>query len=601
MPRVIKKEEKKFNSLAHAIREIKTNPLLTNSEVKEVKHEVVDIITFCTGTEFLDLENVNNRLTLWISQRVILKCFYMGTVGNENLTLSQQEWEWLYSNESDEERDSVTYKKNIKDVIRKMIRRGREPNMPYFKELHLALGRRSSKTLMASIITTYEAYKLLVINNGDPHGAYNLPADDEIAIINVALSQQQAGRLFGQIQARIRNSPFFKDRIAKETTSEIRLYTNRDLSKKINGTNLSVNGSIVLLCGHSNPDSLAGYSTVLILFDEIAFYDETGKVTGKYFYNRLKPSLAKFYNFQAARIVQISSPNTKVGIFYETFQMSTVDDDTGNSILSFQMPTWCMNPDIPYDTPELERDRRTNLDMFSIEYGAQWAEGGAYHNYFPEDLIERCIRGDIGPHRRPKPGVSYYLHIDPARKGNNYAAVLIAKERYTNSIGKRRNRCTLAGTWVWRPVPGMGLLFGEIDKQVIQICSIFHPMEVTYDDYQSTHSLQLLQSHGINTRRVTFNRGVKQKIYQNLYDMMCYQPEPELLLYDDGGESSLLIGEIRNIKKKFTQRGVAILPDKGADIKTDDLVDSLAGAVSAANEGLRMGLPEPVVVRTGWT
>jgi len=80
-----------------------------------------------------------------LKKHIILKCFYMGTLGNEKLTLSQEEWEWLYKNEPDEERDGVTYKKNIKDVIRKMLRRGREENMPYFKELHLALGRRSSK------------------------------------------------------------------------------------------------------------------------------------------------------------------------------------------------------------------------------------------------------------------------------------------------------------------------------------------------------------------------------------------------------------------------------------------------------------------------
>lgn len=599
MPRTIVKKEEKSNSLAEAIREIKLSPLLTKPEdSKKSAHKMLDVMSFCNDPSYLDL--ANNQLNLWISQRVILKCFYMGTIGNENLTLSQEEWEWLYSNEPDEERDGAIYKKNIKDIVRKMLRRARDPSMPYFKELHLALGRRSSKTLIASIITTYEAYKLLVINNGDPHGAYNLPNDDEIAIINVALSQNQAGRLFGQIQSRIRNSPFFKGRIAKETTSEIRLYTDRDLDKKRNGSTLSVNGSIVLLCGHSNPDSLAGYSTVLILFDEIAFYDETGKVTGKYFYNRLKPSLAKFYNFQAARIVQISSPNAKMGIFYETFQMSTVDDDVGNSILSFQLPTWCMNPDIPYNTAELERDRRANLDMFTIEYGAQWAEGGTYHNYFPEQLIERCLRGDIGPHKKPERGFNYYLHVDPAKSGNNYAAVLVAKQRYSNYLGKKRNRCYLAGLWVWRPIPALGLLFGEIDKQIIQICSVFHPMEVTYDDYHSVHSLQLLRSHGIHTKQISFNRNVKQKIYQNLSDMMSYQPEPELFLYDDGGESSLLIGELKSLKRKQTQRGVAIGPDKGGDVKSDDLADCLAGAVSAANEGLRMALPEPVVVRTGW-
>jgi hypothetical protein len=586
------------NPLISAIGEIKKNHALENLEndPNAPQSEIVDIIKFCDDPGYLDLLSKDNGLDLYLPQRIILKCFYMGSLGNEKLELTQQEWEWLYSKENDEELDGVTYHKNIKDVIRKMHKRMHDPEMPPFKELQLVLGRRGTKTLMASIITAYEAYKLLVINKGDPHSYYKLPADDEIAIINVALSQGQAGRLFGQIQSRLRNSPFFKGRIAKETSSEIRLFTDKDLSKKRRGTNISVNGSIILLCGHSNPDSLAGYSAILLLFDEIAFYDEKGIITGSYFYTRLKPSLSKFFKYNAARIVQISSPNTKMGIFYDKW----VESKTEDSVLSFQLPTWDVNPDVPYSEKELARDRRANPEMFAVEYGAQWAEGGTLKRYFPELLVKRCIRGDLGPHRRPEPGFNYYIHVDPAKKGNNYAAVMIGKQRYTNAMGHKRIRCVLAGLWIWRPVPGFGIQFNQVDREMIQICSIFHPISVTYDDYHSMQSLQLLRSHGINCHELSYNRNVKMKIYQNLTDIMSYQPDPELYLYDVGGDSSLLISELLNLNQKQTQYGYSIIPDKNAEVNTDDLADCLAGACVAANEGIRMGLPEPVVVRTGW-
>ena len=463
----------------------------------------------------------------------------------------------------------------------------------------------SHNTFLASIITAYEAYKLLVINNGNPHKYYNLPEDDEIAIINVALSQKQAGRLFGQVQARIRNSPFFSNRVAKETADTIRLYTDRDLQKRKDGSNLSIPGSVLLLCGHSNPDSLAGYSAILILFDEIAFYDETGKVTGKYFVNRLKPSLSKFYKYKAGKVVMISSPNIKNGAFYDAFMEATSSDEKiSNSCLSFQMPTWDINLDVPYDEPELAKERNANPEMFTVEYGAQWAEGGAYGNYFEEGAIDRCIMAgsalNLERHRRPKPATNYYMHVDPAKKSNNYAAVLVAKNRYVNAQGQKRTRCSLAGCWVWRPTPGLGLLFDEIDLEVIKICSIFHPMSVTYDDYHSVHSVQRLRGHGINCRQISFNDRIKCKVYQNLRNMMLYQPEPELLLYDDSPETNLLVSELKGLKFKKTKRGYTILPDKHGDITTDDLSDCLAGACSAANEGLRMALPSPTVVRTGW-
>jgi hypothetical protein len=600
------KKQKGINPLEEAILQISnSNPTLQKKEDKEI----VDVITFCERPEYLNLPGEN--LNLYIGQRVILKAFYRGTIGNEKLQLNKAEWEWLYDNEEDEVLDDVVYERNIKAVIKKLlemekmhhaIKSGNNPNdgLPddekkaeYFSMLLLVLGRRGSKTLMASIISAYEAYKLLAINDGDPHGYYALPSDDEIAIINVALSQQQAGRLFGQIQSRLRNSPFFKGRIAKSTTSEIRLYTDRDLAKKAEGVDIDVNGSILLLCGHSNPDSLAGYSAILILFDEIAFYDESGKVTGTYFFNRLKPSLAKFYKYNAGRVVMISSPNNRQGIFYDMFDISEQDE----AILSFQLPSWCVNDDISYHDKEMTRDRKNSPEMFAVEYGAQWATGGTYGNYFESGLIERCVRSDIGPHKGPQPGFNYYAHVDPANGGNNYSMVLVGAKRYKNQMGERRWQIHLAGAWIWKPMPGIGLQFHQIDKEVLSICQIFRPLLVTYDDFQSIHSLQYLRSNGVNCKKIQYNRSMKQKLYRNLKMLMEYQPQPEVFLYDDGGNASYMLLEMQHLKFKRIARGISILPDKNGDVKTDDVIDCLVGACSSANDGIMPSLPMPTTVR----
>lgn len=596
MPRVKKEETNKSGSLSQAIQAIKLHPVMTENEVKE--EEIVDIIKFCEDPRFLDLRmDSPNGMELFPVQKIILKCYYIGTIGNEKLSLTQEEWEWLYKMEPDEDRDGEVYSKNIKDVIRKMLKRQNDKTMLYFSDLHLVLGRRSSKTFMASIITAYEAYKLLVINGGEPHKYLNLPADDEIAIINVALSEKQAGRLFGQIQSRIRNAPFFKGRIAKETTQEIRLYTNMDLRKKNSSdTNLNVNGSVLLLCGHSNPDSLAGYSAVLILFDEIAFFDENGKVTGTNFVGRLKPSLAKFYKYNNARMVFISSPNGRSGVFYDRWE----DSKTDEKILSFQLPTWDVNPDVPYEHDELQRDRKSNIELFKKEFGSQWGESLSYHPFFDPVQIERCIRGDLQQQTRADPGINYYMHVDPAKKSHNYVAVMVGKERYETFQGHRRNRFFLAGIWIWRPQVGEGIQFTKIDQEMLQICRTFRPLSITYDDYHSMGSIELLRSHGFRTRITQFNRNMKWKIYQILRDAMCFQPQPELALYNNDPNSALLFMELMNIRTKQTQRGQTIVPDKSGEIKTDDVADCLAGAVAAAGEGLRAGLPEPVTVQMRW-
>ena len=575
------------NALLDAIMEINlSNPAL-NSDVKEKNNSIVDIITFCESPDYLDLPSSN--FIMWLPQKIILKSFYMGTRGNENIKLSQEEWKWLYDNSKNEERDGIIYEKNVNEVVEKLLKKEKEGFN--FTELHLCVGRRGTKSIISSIISAYEAYKLLTIGNGDPHKFYGIPNGEDIHIINVALSQDQAGTLFSMIRQRLMDAPFFRNRIQNATTTEMRLYTDNDIRKKKSqekkGSALEVKGSVVILCGHSNPDTLRGKSAILILFDELAFYDESGKTPGSAFYNALEPSIKKFKQFGDARLVEISSPNTAVGIFFDLFKNAK----TSNHILSFQLPTWCVNKDIPYEA--LSDERKRNPENFAIEFGAQWAKSGTYGNYFDTGLVDKCLRMDLTPHRKQMPGFNYYLHVDPAGGGDRYVAVLVAKERYTNHLGKKRVRVRLANIWIWEPEPGIGIQFNKVDKEIIQICSIFRPLAVSYDQYNSKQSIQLLRSHGINTIETSYNRGFKQKIYQNLKDMMTYYPEPELWLYDD----SRLILEMKALKKRPTQRGISIVTDKYGDTKTDDIIDCLAGATAMASENLRAALPSPVVVR----
>lgn len=571
-----KKKEEKSNSLLDALNQINLgNPSLTDSTDK---YKIVDIMTFCDSPELLNLPGTN--FNLWLPQRIILKSFYMGTRGNENLKLTQEEWQWLYDNSKNEEREGVIYEKNMGEVIDKLQRKERDGFN--FYELHLVLGRRASKTILASVISAYEAYKLIKIGNGNPHRFYGMPDGEDISIINVALSQDQAGKLFGHIETRITKSPFFKDRMAKRTTTEIRLYTDEDLKSKMKDPNAK--GSIQILCGHSDPKTLRGSGAVLILFDELAFYDESGKTPGSAFYNSLEPSTKKFKKFGDGRLVEISSPNSTVGIFYDIFDSAKTTDH----ILSYQLPTWCVNMDIPYES--MAEERKRNIGNFIIEYGAQWAKGGVYGKYFDDGLVDRCIVDGLVPHTRPEPGYNYYLHVDPANGGDRYVALLVGKRYYSNHMGQKRSVVSLANMWIWEPQKGVGLIFNHIDRDVIAIAKAFHVLAVSYDQWNSEQSLQLLRANGINVSCISYNRNFKMKIYQNLTDMMSYPTRPELLLYND----NRLISEMKALRKKATMRGMSLTTDKHGDVKTDDLVDSLAGAVAMASENVRPSLPLPV-------
>ena len=150
------------NSLADAIGEVERKIASQGNAQKTI----VDIMTFCDDPEYLSLPNSN--FNLYLSQRVILKTFYMGTRGNENLKLTKEEWGWLYSKMGKDVKGDMAYERNIEQVIEKLQEKEKAQAQALidndkdaydnhnFRELLLVLGRRSSKTILSSIITSYE-------------------------------------------------------------------------------------------------------------------------------------------------------------------------------------------------------------------------------------------------------------------------------------------------------------------------------------------------------------------------------------------------------------------------------------------------------------
>ena len=571
---IIERNQKGANTLAQTIEKLKR----AHDLVDKVDDQLVDIMTFCNSPVYLDLPTAN--FNLWMSQIVVLKCLYMGTSGNENIKLTADEMKWLY----DRNQSNVIQWLNDRDAGLKRER---------IAELVLVLGRRSSKTMLSSIISAYEIYKLLKVGDGDPYKYYGIPYDKEIAVLNVATSRPQAGRLFSDIKARIRNAPYFRGRIASTGADTIRIYTDVDLRKLEDPTiNVPVEGSVLIVCGHSNPDSLRGYMAICLLFDEIAFYDESDKVSGTYFYTTLKASMGDLTSKGIGLSVLISSPGPKTGVFYKLWKDST---EGKSGTLSFKMATWEFNPTRKYETdPELISARQFDQGRFEVEYGAEWPEGGMYGLYFPEHVIQESIRTDISEETKPDGRNQYFFHVDPALSGARYAIVAVKKTMYRDRAGMRCSRVVLAFTKVYDPDPKKGLNFDEIDKDVLALCRRFRPCIVSYDQFNSEHSLQMLDRAGHRTLRTSFNRGYKNKVYQNLKDLMC-KPEKGLYLYDD----PLLIKELMNLKFKPTPRGQSIGADKRGECPTDDVCDCLAGAAFLACGQNSIQLPESSLVYTG--
>jgi len=576
----IKSPSARKRTMGGIVSALESQHKLESPSTQPQSKQIVDIITFCEDPNLLDLPG--NNLILFPSQKIVLKCLYMGSRGNENLFLDAEEMQWL--------RD-----KNQHNVI-KMIERKTRGEKFRISELVMVLGRRSSKTVIASIISAYELYKLLMVGDGDPYKFYDIPYDQEIAVINVATSKDAAGRLWSNIRARIRNSPFFANRIQKPVKADrMRIYTDVDLRKMQDPTlNVPVDGSLLCMCGHTNYDALRGFQTICLLFDELAFYDECDKVSGSEFYNALAPSVGGFKGRDGVEDgvkVELSTPGPKSGIFYKLWESSLKID----SMLSFQIPTWEFNPRRPYDDPELVSARMKDMASFEIEYGAKWPEGGLSGIYFPEGLIQKATNLSLVEERDPDPGCEYYFHVDPALNNNRYVLVCVKRTLYRDQItGNLMPKVTLAFTRMWTAKEGVGLEYADIDREILQLCMTWHPVVVSYDQWQSVHSIQMLRQNGFNVVQTAFNRGYKQRIYQNLRNLM--QRDPCALEFYD---HSLLIQELLHLRYRPTARGVSIGADTKGDCPTDDFADCLAGSAFMASGNYHARLPQMLLVRTG--
>lgn len=586
----IKKPSVEANALRDAVSRLKLQHGLSMHPEATSKNsmEIVDIISFCESPYLLNLPS--NNFHLYPGQRILLKGFYMGSMGNEDLKLTDEEWQWLY------DRIDVYETKELLEKLKRQERTRGTPEFIRFQELTLVLGRRSSKTAMTSIIAAYEAYKVLTVGNGDPHSYYGIPFDKKIAIINVATAKKQAAELWDEIKARIRNSPFFSGRIEGDVADEIHLFTNRDLRKRNEGIgNLEIEGSVLLRCGHSNPKSLRGGAVICLMFDELAFYDEGAKVSGKQFYESLQPSVAQFANKGGGVIVEISSPGPKTGHFYTLYELSLAPESKHR--MSLRLPTWRFNPEYTEENPILRDARASDPASYMVEYGADWPESGLYGRYFPEELVTRAFeKGQeygLVQEVHPSLGCEYYCHVDPSATGANFVCATIKKFTYRDpNSGVVTPRLLLADLKVWVPQPNTGLDILKINDDLLAHFKRFNPRSVSYDHYPSDASLAFFKRNRINVIKTSYNRSFKERIYQNLKDLMV---KGDLLLY--GHE--LLEAELREIRFKFTPRGRSIGADKRGDVPTDDTADALAGACFMACTNYYKGLPTPVTVYTG--
>ena len=539
----------------------------------------VDILTFVTSSYYLNIK------TLQPAQRFILKVFYNlpldDTIKDIRLRLFPQDAIGKLITEKEYARYLMNQKRtNLDSLI----------EIEEASELLLACGRRGGKTFIASIISAYESYKLIIKDN--PQAYYNMAEDEMIKIVNIASSGDQALELATQIQNRIFNSEWFLPYISSYNDQTLHLKTKRDIRKmkeeeKIYGKPLKHRATIKIESLLCSARGSRGGSVIVSLFDELAhFVDNEGNRGGKSVYESLTPSGATFG--KDSKIICISSPWTKSGIFYDLF--STSYDD--QSIRMLQMPTWEMNPRIEFDF--LKNRYKKRPESFWTEYGAQFSTTVTGFFKFPE-RIKECIdvlrydevfdedgeKKKVPIYRMPTTRsigrYRHYIALDPATNNNGYALAMVHCE--TDSSGRA---IVVVDQWLKWSIEDPE--FSEfdfidielIDNYVIELTRKFRVSLVAYDQFESAASIQKFIKAGIDAIKTHFSRQYNMKIYKNLRSII-YDRRLKLLYHELGVNELIHLQE-----KKVGKKQCIIEAPQSGDVVTDDMADVLANAVFLA-------------------
>lgn len=221
----------------------------------------------------------------------------------------------------------------------------------------LPLGRRSGKSLLSSIIASYEVYRLLTKEN--PQRYYGMHEGVEISISLISPNGDSSKLMCDVVRKHFQSCDFFTKCMSHNTSSYIKF-------QPTNSSSIGTNFFSPLSCK-------IGLANLTVILDEVAFFN---KSSSDAIYHKEVSSVAMFTSEESkeaeGRIILISSPYNKDGLFYNKYEQSKAEEGAKNTIM-IQAPTWEVNPYFPIGF--LENAHRTLGPVaFEREFGAKFTE-----------------------------------------------------------------------------------------------------------------------------------------------------------------------------------------------------------------------------------
>ena len=408
-----------------------------------------------------------------------------------------------------------------------------------------SMGRRSGKTFMAAIAATYMCFVQ------DEYFTRRVRKGEKWYIITVANDLGQSKIALDNIRQLIINSPFEKE-LVRETSLE-----------------LEISNNCVFQAIPASARASRGKAVVGILQDELAFSIEGDANRGaEAMYTALSPSIAQFGKY--GKIIELSSPYLTSGLFFAHFKQAQSGEFP--TMQALQVPTWEINPSLPWGCDFLESARKKDEETFWVEFGAQFRRNNSV--LLAPELVDAAVNKDrtVSIAQRELRG-TYVLALDPARGGagrDAYVACIVHYEGERLIVDRFHEfeaDFEIAGK--------KEVNIAQVEYWITEQHRIYDFESIVLDQYNSTGTIQSL-SKSFPISELAWSVSSKMKAFSKMRELFT-SGLIELPNHKEAVKQLKNLGVIYRASGQWTVTG-------GKESAIDDYCFCLAGAILQATK-----------------
>jgi hypothetical protein len=571
----------------------------------------VPIVEFCESDEYCGKK-------LYPRQRTLLKLIWLEELdGYEEDVLS----EWIKSSEEGGE-------VRIAPLVRERMDLLREQGAPHFRLTQLVGGRRSSKGHLTGACIAKKIHNLVQIDDVGTHYGIDKDKDIYVSILASAMQEAKDNQYSDAVNWVLDCKPLQERGLINKILSErFSIYTPHDKARLQQLLSHGIKpdkdlAKIKVAPFSSNARTVRGFASIILVFDEMAhLIGGESVMSDKELWDAATPGLDQFR--EDAMIFANSSPATKIGMFYQLYQRA-LELDGGRPVypnqFMMQYPSWELYKDWERDyrwknaivvDPKYEPngsmalEERADPETFKVERRAQFAE--VVDAFLNPEMVNRMFDPEwnmevLGRELTPQLGAKSFVaaaykgHGDPSSTTANFG-IAIGHIEYITDVERGLEVPHVVFDMIDAFYPEdfeeHTIDWLQVLPSVVSLINNFRPYEFTFDQFDSTAPIQLLNkelaNQGLTATRV-YEKTATPKVNRRRADNFkaalnlgqVHAPHPYTRPQNASSRPAYNSIELGREELKFLQdrNGKIDKPDIGP-IRTKDIADCIMEVVDA--------------------